>query len=124
MSEPQPDQNHRLSPAATERGHRAIAVSEVVATHADEIADAVALVPERHVLVAVVGHDGSFRGTHQVAEVELIERVRELEFPAASAMVFSAGADAAHVRRRSAEMARLARQRIETIERINARRSS
>jgi hypothetical protein len=36
--------------------------------------------------------------------------------------VFSAGADADHVRRRTAEMASIARQRVDAIERIVARR--
>jgi hypothetical protein len=36
--------------------------------------------------------------------------------------VFSAGADADHVRRRTTEMASIARQRVDAIERIVARR--
>jgi hypothetical protein len=123
MNEPDPHR-HRLSPAAAQRGHRAITVAEILAAHADEIAAAVPHLPAKHVLVAVVAGDDSFGGTHHVAETELIERVKELEFPDGSAMVFSPGADADHVRTRAAEMAALARKRIETIERINARKSA
>jgi len=122
MTEADPHR-HRLSPAAAERGHRAITVSEIIAAHADEIAAAVPHLPAKHVLVAVVGGDDSFRGAHPVSETELIERVKDLEFPDSSAMVFSPGADAEHVRSRAAEMAALARKRIQTIERINSRRS-
>jgi hypothetical protein len=121
MTDPDPHR-HRLSPAAAQRGHRQIAVSEIFAAHADEIAAAVPHLPAKHVLVAVVGPDDEFRGTHQVPESELIEKVKELEFPDAHAMVFSPGADAEHVRTRTDEMAALARKRIETIERINARK--
>ncbi len=80
--------------------------------------------PPKHVLVAIVDPDDSFRGTFPVAEVELIEKVKELEFPESHAMVFSPGADAEHVRTRTTEMAALARKRIETIERINARKAA
>jgi len=123
MTEDDPHR-HRLSPAAAERGRRAIAVSQIIAAHADEIAEAVPHLPAKHVLVAVVAGDDSFSGTHQVPEADLIERVKELEAPDGSAMVFSPGADADHVRSRAAEMASLARQRIETIERINSRKAS
>jgi hypothetical protein len=115
---------HRLSPAAAARGLRQITVAEVFAAHAEEIAAAVPNLPAKHVLVAVVGGDDSFRGTHPVSETELIERVKELEFPDSHAMVFSPGADADHVRTRTTEMAALARKRIETIERINARKNA
>ena len=123
MTEADPHR-HRLSPAAAERGHRQIKVSEIFAAHADEIAAATPHLPAKHVLVAVVGGDDSFRGTHQVSETELIEKVKELEFPDSHAMVFSAGADADHVKTRTDEMAALARKRIETIERINARKNA
>jgi hypothetical protein len=123
VTEPDPHR-HRLSPAAAQRGHRAISVAEIIAAHADEIANAVPHLPAKHVLVAVVGADDSFRGTHPVSETELIERIKELEFPDSHAMVFSPGADAEHVRTRANEMATLARKRIETIERINARKPS
>jgi hypothetical protein len=122
VTEPDPHR-HRLSPAATQKGHRTIAVAQIFAAQADEIAANAAQLPAKHVLVAVVGGDDAFRGTHVVSESQLIERVKELEFPDSSAMVFSAGADADHVRARTAEMAALARKRIETIERINAKRS-
>jgi hypothetical protein len=125
MTESEPDPHrHRLSPAAAARGHRTIAISEIFAAHADEIAAGLDGLPPKHVLVAVVGADDAFRGTHHVAETELIERVKELEFPDSNAMVFSHGADAEHVRTRAREMAALARKRIETIERINARKST
>ncbi len=121
---PDPLHEHhaRLSPAATQRGHRTIALADVFAAHADEIAIAVTELSGKYVLVAVVNGDLEFTGTHQVAESEIIERIKELEFPDGSAMVFSPGADADHVRTRTAEMASLARQRIAAIERINARR--
>ena len=41
-----------LSPEAKERARRTIAVSQVIAEHADEIAEATGTVPEGHVLVA------------------------------------------------------------------------
>jgi hypothetical protein len=113
----------RLSPAAAHRGHRTIAVSDVFAAHADEIAAAVAHLQIRHVLVAVVDAEHEFAGTHEVPETNLIERVKELEFPDGWAMVFSPGASAEHVRTRTTEMAALARKRIAAIERINARRA-
>ena len=92
------------------------------AAHADEIALAVTELVDKHVLAAIVNGALEFTGTHPVAEVEIIDRIKELEFPDGSAMVFSPGADADHVRARTAEMASLARQRIAAIERINARR--
>lgn len=122
MSELPPDVSHRLSPAAKQKGHRAIAVSDVFAEHADEIAAAVRDLPSKHVLVAVVNADHDFTGVHPVAETQLIERVKELEFPDGWAMVFSPGADAEHVRTRTTEMAALAKKRIAAIEKINARR--
>ncbi len=122
MTEPDPHR-HRLSPAAAQRGYRTIEVAEIIAAHADEIAAATPGLPPQHVLVAVVGPDDAFVGTFEVDEKQLIERVKELEFPDSHAMVFSPGADAEHVRTRTTEMAALARKRIETIERINARRT-
>ncbi|MBV9595068.1 MAG: hypothetical protein JO147_14875 [Actinobacteria bacterium] len=114
----------RLSPQATDRGHRTIEVSAVFADHADEIAAGVAELSVGHVLVAVVDADYAFLGTHSVPENDMIEQIRRLEPPQGWAMVFSPGADADHVRSRTIEMAELARQRIAVIERINARRAA
>lgn len=113
-----------LSPEAQERARRTIEVSEVFAGHADEIEQAVAGVPAGHVLVAVVDAQQRFTGVHQVDTEELIDRIAELEGPGGWAMVFSPGADAASVRRRTEEMASIAEQRIAAIDRINARRDS
>ncbi len=112
-----------LTPAARERARRTVGVAEVFAVHADEIAAAVIGLPAGHVLVAIVDADHEFRGTHQVEETELIERVKELEGPQGWAMVFSAGAEPEHVRGRTDSMASLAQRRIDTIDRITARQA-
>jgi hypothetical protein len=111
-----------LTPEAKERARRTMAVAAVMAEHADEIAAATGVLPERHVLVAVVDSDNAFAGTYQVSETELIERIAELEGPSGLAMVFSRGIEPAHVHGRTSELASIAEQRIATIERITARR--
>jgi hypothetical protein len=111
-----------LSPEASERAEQTILVAEVFGANADRIAAAVAEVPDEHVLVAVVDTTHQFVGAHHVAKAELVETVPALEGEG-WAMVFSAGADAEHVRRRTEEMASIARQRIDAIARILARRS-
>src|SRR6266516_2000941 len=111
-----------LSPEASERAERTILVAEVFSANADQIATEVAKSPADHVLVAVVDAEHQITGTHHVARTDLVQRVPALEGEGGWAMVFSAGADADHVRRRTAEMASIARQRIDAIERIVARR--
>jgi hypothetical protein len=111
-----------LSPEAKERARQTIRVADVFAGHADEIESAVGSVPPGHVLVAVVDAGHEFTGLHHVHTDELIDRIAELEGPGGWAMVFSPGADAETVRRRTGEMATIAEQRIAAIDRINARR--
>ena len=113
-----------LSPEAQERAEQTIVVAEVLGANADQIAAAVAELPDEHVLVAVVDSTRQFTGTHQVAKSELVEIVPALEGDGGWAMVFSAGADADHVHRRTAEMASIARQRIDAITRILARKAT
>jgi hypothetical protein len=110
-----------LSPEAKERARRTIMVAAVFGEHADEIEAAVVDVSAGEVLVAVVDDRHEFTGLHRVDTGDLIERVAALEGPG-WAMVFSPGADAASIRRRTAEMADIAAQRIAAIERITARR--
>jgi hypothetical protein len=111
-----------LSPEARGRARETIVVAEVFGANADEIAAAVAEVSAGHVLVAVVDQAHEFAGTHPVSRDELVDAVPALEADGGWAMVFSSGADADHVRRRTAEMASIARQRVEAIDRILARR--
>jgi hypothetical protein len=111
-----------LSPQARERARRTVGVADVFADHAEQIEAAVADVPEGHVLVAVVDAEHRFTGTHHVSTAELVNRVTELEGPGGWAMVFSPGADAESVRRRTEEMASIAGQRVAAIDRITARR--
>jgi hypothetical protein len=94
----------------------------VFADNAEVIVAALPDLPEGHVLVAIVGHDHEFAGTHHVPQDALIARIPELEV-AGWAMVFTDGTDADTVRRRSDEMGTLARRRAEMITRIRARRS-
>ena len=101
---------------------RKVRAAGVFAEHAEVIVAALPDVPEGHVLVAVVDDDHEFTGTHHVAQDELVERVPELE-AGGWAMVFTAGADVAAVRRRTDEMADLARRRAEMITRIRPGRS-
>jgi hypothetical protein len=111
-----------LSPEAKERARRTIEVSRVIAEHADEIAEATLSVPEGHVLVAVVDADYTFSGMHWVSESDLIARVADLEGPGGSAMVFNRGVEPDHVHGRTSDLASIAAKRIETIDRITARR--
>lgn len=111
-----------VSPEARERARETVAVAEVFGANANEIAAAVAEVSAGHVLVAVVDETHEFAGTHHVSRDELVDAVPALEADGGWAMVFSPPADADHVRRRTAEMASIARQRIDAIDRIVARR--
>jgi hypothetical protein len=113
-----------FSPEARDRAGRTAEVAVVFAEFADEIVAALPGAPEGHVVVAVVDVDHEFRGTHHVAQAELAQRVPELEHPSGWAMVFSPGTSAEQVRRRSEEMASIARQRAAAIDRILARRQS
>jgi hypothetical protein len=112
-----------LTPEAQERARRTIAVAEVFADRAEEIAYAVGDLPDGHVLVAVVDGEHVFGGTFHVASTEVVERVPALEGEDGWAMVFVPGIDADHVRQRTSELASIAQQRIEVIDRINARRN-
>lgn len=110
-----------LSPERIERSQRTIQAAGVFADNAPQIVAEVVELPEDHVLVAVVTADYEFSGTHHVARTELVERVPALEDDG-WAMVFSPGADEAHVAARTTEMISLADKRIEMIRRINGRR--
>jgi hypothetical protein len=112
-----------LSPEAQQRAEHTVLVAEVFSANADRIAAAIVEIPDGHVLVAVVDASHEFTGTHHVARSDLVSTVPSLEGEGGWAMVFSPGADADHVRRRTAEMASIARQRIDAIERILARRA-
>ena len=94
----------------------------VFAAHAEAIVATLPEVPEGHVLVAVVDDAHEFAGTHHVPKDEIVTRVPELE-GSGWAMVFTTGSDVADVRRRTDEMASLARRRAEMITRIRTRRS-
>jgi hypothetical protein len=112
-----------LSPEAQDRARETIVVAEVFGANAERIAAAVAEVEDTHVLVAVVDGTHEFTGTHYVSKDDLVETVPALEGDGGWAMVFSTGADAEHVRRRTAEMASIAQQRVEAIDRIVKRRA-
>lgn len=112
-----------LSPEALERARRTILVSDIFAEHADEIVAAVTEVPSEHVLVVVVDGNHRFAGMHHIKTGELVERVPPLEGDDGWTMVFSSGANTVTVRQRTDKMADLAQQRINTIERIMARRA-
>ena len=96
--------------------------ADVFADHADVIVAALPDVPDGHVLVAVVDATHQFAGTHHVPKDEIVARVPELEGDG-WAMVFATASDVAGVRRRTDEMASLARRRAEMITRIRTRRS-
>jgi hypothetical protein len=113
-----------FSPAARDRAGRTAEIAVVFADRAEVIVAALPEVPDGHVLVAVVDADHEFQGTHHVAQAELAQRVPELEHPDGWAMVFSPGTSVEQVRRRSEEMASIARQRAAAIDRILARRES
>lgn len=96
--------------------------AEVFAEYAEAIVAALPDVPAGHVLVAIVDENHDFAGTHHVPQTEIVVRVPELE-GGGWAMVFTEGADVDAVRRRTEEMATLARRRAEMITRIRTRRS-
>lgn len=109
-----------VSPEAIEVSRRKVRAAGVFADHAEVIVAKVIDLPADHVVVAVVTADYEFDGVHFVSRTELVERVPALEGEG-WAMVFSHGADSAHVAERTTEMANLARKRIEMIERLLAR---
>jgi hypothetical protein len=113
-----------FSPAARERAHRTVLVADVFADHAELIIAALPDVPDGAVLVAVVDGDHAFAGTHAIDRADLVQRVPELESGGGWAMVFSPGCSVDDIRRRTDEMASIARQRAAMIERINAKRSA
>lgn len=112
-----------LSPEARARAGRTMEVAAVFAEHAATIVAALVDVPAGHVLVALVDHDHAFQGTRHVDKASMVERIPELEGPGGWAMVFTPGATAEDVVRRTTEMADIARQRIDIIDRITARRA-
>jgi hypothetical protein len=93
----------------------------VFADTAETIVAALPEVPDGYVLVAVVDDTHAFTGTHHVANGDIVARVPELE-GSGWAMVFARGTVVEEVRRRSDEMATLARRRAEMITRIRTRR--
>jgi hypothetical protein len=110
------------SPEARTAAEGKAKAAGVFAEHADAIVAALPDLPDGHVLVAVVDDAHEFAGTHHVAKDEIVARVPELE-GTGWAMVFAAGSEVADVRRRTDEMAMLARRRAEMITRIRTRRS-
>ena len=113
-----------FSPEARERAHRTILVADVFADNAEIIIAELPDLPDSHVVVAVVDPDHAFSGTHRVDRAELVERVPELEQDGGWAMVFSPGVSAEDIRRRTDEMASIAKQRAAAIDRIAARRAA
>ncbi len=111
-----------ISPEQIEKSRRTIRAAAVFAEHSEVIVAHVGLLPEDHVVVAVVTEDYTFDGVHHVARTDLVERVPALEGENGWAMVFSPGADTEHVGSRTDEMIALASKRIEMISRIAARR--
>jgi hypothetical protein len=111
------------SPEARTAAQAKARAAGVFAAHAEVIVAALPDVPDGHVLVAVVDDGHEFSGTHHVAKDDIVARVPELE-GSGWAMVFTAGSGVDDVRRRSDEMAMLARRRAEMITRILARRGS
>jgi hypothetical protein len=112
-----------VSPEQVERSRRTIRAARVFADNSEVIVAHVSELPEDHVVVAVVTEDHEFAGVHHVSRLDLVERVPQLEGPSGWAMVFSVGADQAHVAARTEEMISLADKRIEMISRIAGRRS-
>jgi hypothetical protein len=111
-----------FSPEAREAAAGKAKAASVFAEHAEVIVAALPDVPDEHVLIAVVDENHEFGGTHHVAQTDIVEKVPVLEGEAGWAMVFTPGTDADGVRRRTDEMATLARRRGEMISRILARR--
>lgn len=112
-----------LSPEAKARASRTVEVAEVFAEHAETIVAALPEVPDGHVLIALVDDSHAFVGTHHVEQANMVERIPELE-QGGWAMVFTPGVTVEDVRRRTAEMADIAGQRVAAIDRILTRRSS
>ena len=111
-----------FSPEARSAAEDKARAAGVFAEHAEIIVAELPGVPDGHVLVAIVEDDHSFGGTHHVATDDLVARVPELE-GSGWAMVFASGSGVDDVRRRTDEMASLARRRAEMITRILARRN-
>ncbi|HEU5008114.1 MAG TPA: hypothetical protein VFT67_14150 [Jatrophihabitantaceae bacterium] len=111
-----------LSPEAKARAVRTIDVAAVFADNAEIILAELPELPDGHVLVALVDADHAFTGTHYVEKANLVERIPQIEGDG-WAMVFSPGASVEDVRRRTAEMADIARARIAAIDRILARKA-
>ena len=110
------------SPEAKQAAEGKARAADVFAEHAEVIVERLPDVPDGHVLVAIVDGEHGFGGTHHVAQDDIVARVPELE-QGGWAMVFTPGSDVEDVRRRTEEMASLARRRAEMITRIRTRRS-
>jgi hypothetical protein len=113
-----------VSPEQIERSRRTIQAARVFADNSEAILAHVNLLPEDHVVVAVVTEDHVFAGVHHVSRLDLVERVPELEGPNGWSMLFSPGADQAHVTARTDEMISIADKRIEMMSRIAGRRKT
>jgi hypothetical protein len=111
------------SPAARERATHTVEVAAVFADSAELIIAELPDVPAEHVLVAIVNRMQEFTGTHQVERATMVERVPVLE-NGGWGLVVSPGSTAEDVRRRAGKMADIARQRVDAIDRITARRAA
>ena len=111
-----------LSPQARTRADQTVVVAGVFADHAEVIVERLPDLPDGHVLVALVDAAQAFRGIHEVAQSDLVDRVPELETAGGWVMVFSSGTTVDDVRRRAQEMASIAQKRAAAIDRIMARR--
>lgn len=113
-----------FSPEARDRAERTRIAAAVYGEHAEAIVAALPDVPAEHVLVVVVGANHELGGMHHVGTADIVSRVPELEREGGWAMVFSPGSSVEDVRRRTAQMAEIAGQRLAAIDRIAARRAA
>jgi hypothetical protein len=120
-----------LSPAARDRAVDTIVAAAAFGDATAPILGACAeLDDEATVVVAVVEPAGEgqrgllLSGVHYVGQTDLVEKVPELEGDAGWAMVFSRNTNALDIRRRCEEMASIAEKRIETLDRLAAKREA
>jgi hypothetical protein len=113
-----------FSPEARARAGKTVDAANVFADHAEHIVGELVELPDGHVLVAVVDEGHAFSGTHHVAQDQIVEKVPQLEGEGGWAMVFTPGANADDIRRRTDEMAKIAAKRREMIGRILARKNN
>jgi len=112
-----------FSPEARDAAQRKARAAAVFADHAEHIVDALPVL-NTHVLIAVVDGNYGYSGSHHVETTDIVARVPELEADGGWAMVFSPNTTVEDVRRRAAEMASIANQRVAAIDRIAARRAA